>query len=354
MTRLVEKIISDLELDLTFYNRNTLKHKDGNIWDCFDKGFFDFIKDPKNWENFRLNGMTCGLETGLLQSDRKNILGKKLYEKNYTKDEEQDIINRFKELKNMMGDVNLSPLVCSEIGNPRNTYYSSTLLNFDDLYHLYSFWQISRFLDMDKKNILEIGAGYGNLAEKFIKHSNVKYFIIDLPETILIQHYYLKTNHPKIKVQKIKSSNDQIDTSNDVFLIPCFFLDSLKNSQFDLVINMRSFGEMNANIIKQYFNLINETLKDNGFLYTVNRYVTYRGSEIIRFKDYPFGDYWTTIISQPQWLQTHLHELLIKKNNKPDLPFQKILESLPNRTPPPGPIMANYSVDDWAKINKVK
>ena len=354
MTKLLEKIISELEFDISFYNQKSLKHKEGNIWDCFDKDFFDFIKDQKNWENFRLNGMTCGLETGLLQSERKNILGKKLYEKNYTKEEKEDIISRFEELKNMMGDVNLSSLVCSEIGNPRNTYKSGTLLNFDDLYHVYSFWQISRFLDCNKKSILEIGAGYGNLAEKFVKHTDSKYFIIDLPESILIQHYYLKTNHPEKKIQKIISSNDQIDTSNDVFLVPCFFLNSVKNTQFDLVINMRSFGEMNSIIIQEYFNLINKTLKDDGFLYTVNRYVTYRGSEIIKFKDYPFGDYWTPIISQPQWLQTHLHELFIRKNQNPDLPFQKILESLPNRTPPPGPIMVNYSIDDWSKTNKVK
>ena len=54
MTKLIEKIISELEFDISFYDKKTLKHKQGtNIWDCFDKDFFDFIKDPKNWENFR-------------------------------------------------------------------------------------------------------------------------------------------------------------------------------------------------------------------------------------------------------------------------------------------------------------
>ncbi len=323
------------------------------MWDLFDENFFNVIKDPNSWKNFRLTGITCGLETGLLQSDRKEIIGKKLYNRNYDRNEIEDILERYYELKNLIGDENLKKNVCSNIGNPRSYYLNNTLLNFDDLYHVYAFWQINRFFKTSNKNILEIGAGYGNLAQKFIKNSDCKYFIIDIPESLVIQHYYLKINHPECKLQKISSIKDSLDLSNDVFLIPCFFYEIVKELKFDLVINMRSFGEMNSVIIDQYFDLINNVLINDGFFYTVNRYVTYRGKNIIKIKDYPFGSNWTQIISQPQWLQTHLHEFLLQKIEKPNIGFDKILKSFPDRTPPPGPLTKNYSLNTWVKDNKV-
>ena len=74
-----------------------MNHKLGtNIWDCFDNKFFEFIK-RENWKNFRINGLTCGLETGLLQTDRNNIIGINEYDQNYT-DEEKKIL--FLDIKN--------------------------------------------------------------------------------------------------------------------------------------------------------------------------------------------------------------------------------------------------------------
>ena len=54
------------------------------------------------------------------------------------------------------------------IGNPRNHKFifksKNFFLNFDDLYHVYSAWQIKRICTLLHKvpsTILEIGAGYG-------------------------------------------------------------------------------------------------------------------------------------------------------------------------------------------------
>ena len=85
------------------------------------------------------------------------------------------------------------------IGNPRNLKFifksENFFLNFDDLYHVYSAWQIKRICKLLNKvpsTILEIGAGYGNLASKLKTiYKSSKYIIIDLPEVLLIQNYYL-------------------------------------------------------------------------------------------------------------------------------------------------------------------
>ena len=116
---------------------------------------------------------------------------------------------------------------------------------------------------------------------------------------------------------------------------------------------MRSFGEMNKEILDNYFKLIQKTIKNDGFLYTVNRYVTYRGKDKLKFKSYPFGDNWRQIISQPQWLQTHLHEFLLVRDLNPKIPFKEIIKSFPERTPPPGPFGKNYSLESWKKNNGI-
>lgn len=354
MSQLLNEIISNLNDDIKFYSKDNLIHKAGtNMWDCFDNEFFEFIKKENNWENFRINGLTCGLETGLLQTDRKKTVGSNEYNQSYSEDEKEDIISRYKELKKIMKEDSLSKYVCSKIGNPRHLIFEDSLLNFDDLYNVYAYWQIKSFFNPNDKFILEIGAGYGNLPEKFIKNDRVKYFIIDLPESLIIQHYYLKTNHPYCKIQKIKSVKDKINPSSEIILIPCFFSDVVENLKFDLIINMRSFGEMNKEVLNNYFKLIEKVINNNGLLYTVNRYVTYRGKEKIKFKNYPFGNKWSQIISQPQWLQTHLHELLLERNLNPIIPFQKIIKSYPERTPPPGPLGKNYKVDRWMKNNGI-
>ena len=39
----------------------------------------------------------------------------------------------------------------------------------------------------------------------------------------------------------------------------------------------------------------------------------------LKIKDYPFDGDWNFIISQPQWLQTHLHEYLIMREKSPKI-----------------------------------
>tara|TARA_B100000212_G_C27204500_1_gene460227 strand:- start:159 stop:293 length:135 start_codon:yes stop_codon:yes gene_type:complete len=37
----------------------------------------------------------------------------------------------------------------------------------------------------------------------------------------------------------------------------------------------------------------------------------------------------------------------------PKIPFKEIIKSFPERTPPPGPLGKNYSLDSWMKNNGI-
>ena len=275
---------------------------------------------------------------------------------------------RFYQLARMMGDEIFHIPFNSLVGNPRHykfNYQDKTyLLNFDDLYHVYSAWQIKRFLNYFKKSpkgILEIGGGYGNLASKLKKiFKNSKYIIIDLPEVLLIQNYYLHNCDPNLKILNFLENNnsdiiDFKDKDFDIALIPFTKYKNIKNFEFELAINTRSFGEMPFDIMKDYIKWIEENLSIDGFLYNTNRYVFTKSKDKNKVRDYPYDNFWEIIISQPQWLQTHLHEfLLLRKNEEVKIPLEFILRSFPLETPPPGPIMDNIQTQkDWLKVQGI-
>ena len=64
--------------------------------------------------------------------------------------------------------------------------------SFNDLFLIGYFLKIKQLVN-DNDVIIEIGAGYGGLAEKFLKLSNFnKYYIFDIPSSIILQEYFLK------------------------------------------------------------------------------------------------------------------------------------------------------------------
>ena len=343
----------------------TLNYSKQNHWDFYKEKFFKKISDYVSMSSFRSNGISNMLETGLPSQDSDKVLEGINYNRNYDNFEREDIVKRFNELKIMFGDILDQIPFNSEIGEPRGFNYNfqnrDYFLNFDDLYHVYSAAQISRtisYFSLNKKisKILEIGGGYGNLATKLKKiFPNVKYIIIDLPEVLLIQHYYLSKTFPNNKIinlldyQKL-NKNIILEEDFDFILIP-FYIYKEIYLEFDLVINTRSFGEMPNSILNDYFSLIQKNQVEGFLFYTANRYVFTKSKEKNKFRDYPFDDFWKIIISQPQWLQSHLHEfLLMRTQEKESIPLNFKLKTFPLQTPPPGPIMPDIQTqDDWLK-----
>ena len=104
--KLHTKMIDNYILGLSEYilDDNRIHKPTGDHWDTFDKDYFDLISEPSSWENFRINGVTCMLETGLYGKDRKDFIkNKKLYDENYSDDEIFEMKLRVDELENMIG-----------------------------------------------------------------------------------------------------------------------------------------------------------------------------------------------------------------------------------------------------------
>ena len=337
-------------------------------WDVFKELYLNKISDFKSLDSFRSNGLSNMIETGLPSEDLIETLEGKNYSTEYNSHEKKDIENRFMQLFEMMGEEIHKIPFNSLIGNPRRFILefenNKFFLNFDDLYHVYSAWQLKRifnYLGQIPQTILEIGAGYGNLAYKLKTiFQKTRYIIIDLPEVLLIQHYYLETNNPQLKViNLLGESNPKIDVENydfDILLIPFNKFDFIKNINFQLAINTRSFGEMPKEVMRNYIRWIEKNININGLLYNTNRYVFTKSKDKNKIRDYPYDNFWEMIISQPQWLQTHLHEfLLLRKKEEVKIPLNFALRSFPIETPPPGPIMEDIQTQNsWLKAQGLR
>lgn len=115
--------------------------------------------------------------------------------------------------------------------------------------------------DFSNLNILEIGGGYGTMAEIMMNKGSKNYLICDLEETLNLAELYLKY-FTKYKILKINSSDefDKIKLDKDeknIFLCGVKNFFQLKeNIKFDIIINSCSFCEMDQEMLNQYLNKI--------------------------------------------------------------------------------------------------
>lgn len=119
---------------------------------------------------------------------------------------------------------------------------------------------ITNFLKIREKknNILEIGGGFGCLAEKLFKNEKVNSIVLtDLPGTLLTAYYYLASNYGTEKVFLVNNVEDlkniDLDSNKKIILVPtCFYKEISNIKNLNLVCNFGSFSEMSFETIKFY------------------------------------------------------------------------------------------------------
>lgn len=124
----------------------------------------------------------------------------------------------------------------------------------------------------DGQHVVEIGAGYGGLAEAILRARNVRYTIIDLPETLIYSAAFLMEHFPEkhICVYDPRSGPDSYDELDhaDIVLLPNYRADLLEKC--DIAINTVSFPEMSRDALVGYLSLLRDRLTPSGFLMSVN------------------------------------------------------------------------------------
>ena len=147
---------------------------------------------------------------------------------------------------------------------------------------------ISSFFDpvAEKHNILEVGGGYGRLAEVFLNMydgKSIKYVLLDVvPASLMYSYLYLSKNFPSLRIG-FYYNEDPFDMDLfDCYIMPAWHFDAPSFAgNFDCCINIQSMQEMNQYHTDYYLSLFNKILKDgSGIAYISNE------------KDYIFRGEW--------------------------------------------------------------
>ena len=99
-------------------------------------------------------------------------------------------------------------LMENDVGDPVRyfLYPKSSGNRIRQVYHLKKYFDYSQINLFEKKYILEIGGGYGCMAQIFKKiNKNCTYVIFDTVEVNFLQNYYLQMNNIPVVINKIET-----------------------------------------------------------------------------------------------------------------------------------------------------
>ena len=150
-----------------------------------------------------------------------------------------------------------------------------------------------------------IGDGQSNLVAVALESNKFKKVLsINIPEVLLNDFNLIKKmGFPVRKIRLLESKNQVqdflLDDDIKFGMIKASDANILTRQQIDLYINIASFGEMNLDIISNYFKIIKSTTKGT-YLYSCNRLEKeLPDGKIISLRDYPWEGFKHKILDEP-------------------------------------------------------
>lgn len=131
---------------------------------------------------------------------------------------------------------------------------------------------LNSYLKTDSPCLLEVGGGYGRLAEAVINiFSGVKYVMLDaVPGSLMFAYLYLRQQLPQVKIG-FYYHDDPFDMDQyDLYICPAWHFERINRNMYDAAINLSSFQEMGQKHIDYYLDLFDRTVRENGILYLQN------------------------------------------------------------------------------------
>lgn len=213
----------------------------------------------------------------------------------------------------------------------------------DDFRHWMTFHRLLDKLDGSDPNhplspqsrkgvVVELGAGCGNLARIVRRERDVKYVIIDLPDTLVFSYMFLKANFPDATFDQVGEIMEGWRLAADFTFIPVGLETVLHGQRIDLFINTASLGEMRRETVRHWFDFV-QRRTDTRHILSVNRFmnVIRPGSHDWRIEDnghaFMFDEQWKVLdweldphFLRCPWQNRHARQLLIIAQRSEGLP----------------------------------
>ena len=147
-------------------------------------------------------------------------------------------------------------LIENDVGDPVRyfLYPKSSGNRIRQVYHLKKYFDYSKINLFEKKYILEIGGGYGCMAQIFKKiNKNCTYVIFDTVEVNFLQNYYLQMNNIPVVINKIETG--KVCLINSLIMIREFNNTIVKDKESLFIANW-SISEMPIKLRNNILNII--------------------------------------------------------------------------------------------------
>ena len=300
----------------------------------FIEPYEEIFDDFGIWENFRRTGLSFGIDDNLMNVDNARSAEARTphIQFNYgdnagswpfdevSLQRKMDFLS--KAFEGLVPWQLVERLSESEIGSPPRFSYpkpeGSILADPHDLLLVYYARQIGKAWakSFGPVRILEIGGGYGGLTAKLQNlWPKATVSIVDLPQMGATQIRYLAEACP----------NSVMVTASELALDPSFpfepeprlefitpnMVQFLPDRSIDIIINTRSFQEMNVDQIKLYFDHIHRlSIPGHTLFYNVNRYHKHHKNDRVLLKRYPYDPNWQVMMSKQALGQPALGEIM--------------------------------------------
>ena len=184
----------------------------------------------------------------------------------------------------------------NDFGEPRRDlllggrYYST---NF--VHHVFYASKIIRALEaggVERPRILEIGGGLAGVAYLLRRYygERLTYFAADLPETLFIQEFYLRSSFPDAAAT-FKGAEPRVEpAAGGLNFVNAYTLSS-QDYAIDAAINIDSMQEMNSEAVSLYVDYIQRNLAPNGFFFFQNHY-GHAAQSFSEPTEYPLDGFW--------------------------------------------------------------
>jgi hypothetical protein len=121
--------------------------------------------------------------------------------------------------------------------------------------------------------VLEIGGGYGRLAEAAFNvfGEAIKYVLVDsVPQSLLYAREYLRRACPWVRIGYYYDG-DPFDLSIfDCYIVPSWHFEAVNNTTYDVCVNIESFQEMGQHQVDAYLTWFQDVACEGALIYLSN------------------------------------------------------------------------------------
>ena len=185
----------------------------------------------------------------------------------------------------------------SDFGAPRkDIHLQGKTFSSDYLHHIIDATNIIHFIherNITQPIIMEIGGGLGAVAQllKIYFQDKLTLVMVDLPEILLYQEWYLRASFPHAKTSFKGSKKNVSLVHGGLNFINAYVL-LTQDIPIDVIINIDSMQEMKKETVTTYIHYIEKNCKDHGFFYTQNQFGMSAAS-LPEPTEYDLNEYWS-------------------------------------------------------------